>query len=220
MKYTMWENQNWNMVEELMHRFPELRYLKEPIKKAIEVIVESYLQGGKVLVCGNGGSAADSEHIVGELLKGFMKKRPLQKEIANRIKKLDSPWGEILAEKLQGSLPAISLSSHMAFLTAFMNDVDPDLVFAQQVLGFGRKGDVLIALTTSGNSKNVLGALYVAKALEITSICFTGQNGGKAKDMCDILINVPASVTYKIQEYHLPIYHVICGSVEEYLFEE
>lgn len=216
----MGKSLNWDMVEKLTHRFPELGYLKEPIKKAIEVIIESYRQGGKILVCGNGGSAADSEHIVGELLKGFMKRRPLKGEIAERLKGLDSPWGEMLTEKLQGALPAVSLSSHTSFLTAFMNDVDPDLVFAQQVLGLGRKGDVLIALTTSGNSKNVLHALYVAKALEMTSICFTGQNGGKAKDICDILLNVPADVTYRIQEYHLPIYHVICGTVEECLFEE
>ncbi|KHO62709.1 phosphoheptose isomerase [Thermoanaerobacter sp. YS13] len=210
---------NWGMLDELVSRFPELKYLESSIKTAVEVIIESYEKGGKLLVCGNGGSAADSEHIVGELLKGFMKKRPLNVETINKLKKFDFPWGNILAEKLQGGLPAISLTAHTAFLTAFMNDVDPDLVFAQQVFVLGKKEDILIALTTSGNSRNILYAIYTAKALEMTSICFTGESGGKAKEICDVLLNVPANVTHKVQEYYLPIYHTICGIVEEYFFK-
>jgi D-sedoheptulose 7-phosphate isomerase len=211
---------NWNMLDKLVNRFPELKYLENSVKAAAEVIIEAYEKGGKLLICGNGGSAADSEHIVGELLKGFRKKRPLNLEIISKLKKLDFSWGNILAKKLQGGLPAISLTTHTAFLTAFINDVDPDLIFAQQVLVLGRKEDVLIALTTSGNSKNILYALYTAKALGMTSICFTEESGGKAKEICDILLNVPSNVTHEVQEYHLPIYHALCGIIEDYFFEE
>ena len=163
-------------------------------------------------MCGNGGSASDAEHIVGELMKGFYRQRSLSRE----EKEI---FGE-LGDNLQEALPAISLTGHPALSTAFMNDVDPEMVFAQQVYGYGRKGDVLMALTTSGNSRNVLNAARVARAKGMKVVGLTGRDGGSLKELCDVCIIVPGQATADIQEYHLPVYHTICAMLEESFFEE
>ena len=174
-----------NDLEHLTERYPALAGMKEEIAGAFRILKESYENGGKLLVCGNGGSASDSDHIVGELMKGFYKKRPLSEEEKEK-------YGE-LAGHLQGALPAISLTGHPALSTAFLNDVDPEMVFAQQVYGYGREGDVLIAITTSGNSVNVLHAVKVAKAKGMKVIGLTGHDGGALKGLCEVCLIVPAA---------------------------
>ena len=203
-----------NYLDDLTERYPELAPLKEKIGAAIDMIIESYKNGGKVLLCGNGGSAADSEHISGELLKGFMElRRPEGDELAA----LTEALGED-AVKLQRGVAAVPLTSLSASLSAFANDVDPELVFAQLTYALGKKGDVLICLSTSGNSKNVVKAAKVAKALGIKTIGMSGESGGAFLSICDITVNAPSRETYKVQEYHLPIYHAICAEVERILF--
>ena len=203
-----------NYLDNLTERYPELAPLKEKIGAAIDMIIESYKNGGKVLLCGNGGSAADSEHISGELLKGFMElRRPEGDELAA----LTEALGED-AVKLQRGVAAVPLTSLSASLSAFANDVDPELVFAQLTYALGKKGDVLICLSTSGNSKNVVKAAKVAKALGIKTIGMSGESGGAFLSNCDITVNAPSRETYKVQEYHLPIYHAICAEVERILF--
>ena len=199
-------------LERLCGRYPQLEGVKNDIKRSYEIMKESYENGGKVLTCGNGGSAADSEHIVGELMKGFYKKRPLPGQIKD-------VYGE-LAENLQGALPAISLTGHPALATAFLNDVDPEMVFAQQVYGYGKEGDVLIAMSTSGNSINVVNAAKVAKAKGMMVIGFTGSRGGRLKELSDVCLTVPSDVTADIQEFHLPVYHTLCAMLEEHFFQE
>lgn len=193
-------------------RYPALEGVSGDVKEAFEILRTSYENGGKLLVCGNGGSASDSEHIVGELMKGFYKKRPLPETEKEAI-------GEISAF-LQGALPAIALTGHPALTTAFSNDVRADMTFAQQVYGYGRAGDVLIALSTSGNSVNVLHAATVAKAGNLAVIGLTGQDGGRLREICDVCIAVPAQVTAEIQEYHLPVYHTLCAMLEDYFFPD
>lgn len=209
-------------VEALLNRLikenPILEFCNESISKSFEILVQCYLQGGKLLICGNGGSAADSEHIVGELMKGFQKKRNICSKDVERLRLVFPDEWEYLSDNLQGALPALSLSSHSALLSAFINDISPEMVFAQQVYGYGKKGDVLIGISTSGKSKNVVNALKIAKAFEIKTIGLTGKSGGLIKDFCDILIAVPSDETYKIQEYHLPIYHTLCAMIEETFF--
>ena len=203
-----------NYLDNLTERYSELAPLKEKIGAAVDMIIESYKNGGKVLLCGNGGSAADSEHISGELLKGFMElRRPEGDELAA----LTEALGED-AVKLQRGVAAVPLTSLSASLSAFANDVDPELVFAQLTYALGKRGDVLICLSTSGNSKNVVKAAKVAKALEIKTIGMSGESGGAFLSICDITVNAPSSETYKVQEYHLPIYHAICAEVERILF--
>ena len=203
-----------NYLDNLTERYPELAPLKEKIGAAIDMIIESYKNGGKVLLCGNGGSAADSEHISGELLKGFMElRRPEGDELAA----LTEALGED-AVKLQRGVAAVPLTSLSASLSAFANDVDPELVFAQLTYALGKRGDVLICLSTSGNSKNVVKAAKVAKALGIKTIGMSGESGGAFLSICDITVNAPSRETYKVQEYHLPIYHAICAEVERILF--
>ena len=203
-----------NYLDNLTERYPELAPLKEKIGAAVDMIIESYKNGGKVLLCGNGGSAADSEHISGELLKGFMElRRPEGDELAA----LTEALGED-AVKLQRGVAAVPLTSLSASLSAFANDVDPELVFAQLTYALGKRGDVLICLSTSGNSKNVVKAAKVAKALGIKTIGMSGESGGAFLSICDITVNAPSSETYKVQEYHLPIYHAICAEVERILF--
>lgn len=182
------------------------------------MIVDLYRSGGKLLVCGNGGSAADSEHIVGELMKGFNKKRPVEPAFREKLVDLYAEEGNLLADNLQGALPAISLTSQTALLTAFSNDVAPEMVFAQQVFGYGSRGDILLGISTSGNSVNVINALMVAKAIGMDTIALTGRDGGKMAEIADVSIVVPQVKTPKIQERHLPIYHTICSIVEEELF--
>ena len=197
-------------MENLLKRYPELISCKDAIENALKLIIGTYEKGGKVLVCGNGGSAADSEHIVGELMKGFMSKRPV----------LDERIPEELRKSLQGALPAISLPSQCAILSAYINDVDPDMMYAQLVFGYAKEKDLLIGLSTSGNSKNVVNAVKVAKAMGAKTVAFTGENGGKLMELSDVTINVPECETYKIQEYHLPVYHYLCAATEKYFFGE
>jgi D-sedoheptulose 7-phosphate isomerase len=207
--------------KELIVRFPELEAIGGSINEAIEKIIVCYQSGGKILICGNGGSCSDSEHIVGELLKGFNKKRKLPDELCEKIYSLDeSLYQTKMAERLQGSLPAISLASQSSIITAVANDLGADLIYAQQVLGLGKSGDVLIEISTSGNADNVYKAAIIAKAVGMTAIALTGQGGGRLADICDIIIKAPANATPIIQEYHLSIYHVICDVVEQSFFED
>ncbi len=206
------------IIEKLVSRYPNLIGL--PIFESITEVIECYNRENKLLVCGNGGSAADSLHIVGELMKGFHLPRKLERKKQSEIRELFPDSAEYLINHLQGTLPAISLVSETALLTAFANDQAPDLSFAQQVLGHGKSGDVLIAISTSGNSKNVIYAAQIAKVQGMKIISLTGESGGKLKEISDILINVPSNETYIIQEYHLPIYHTICAAVENEFFSE
>jgi len=206
------------IIDKLFIRYPALSNL--PINESIKEIVDSYNRKNKLLICGNGGSAADSLHIVGELMKGFLLPRKLDEKKQSEIKEQFPDSAEYLINNLQRTLPAISLVSETALLTAYANDQAPDLSFAQQVLGHGKKGDVLIAISTSGNSKNVIYAAQIAKVQGMKIISLTGKSGGKLKEVSDILINVPSDETYIIQEYHLPIYHAICAAVENEFFSE
>ncbi len=194
---------------ELFSRYGALAVCEDDINAATDAIISTYKNGGKVLLCGNGGSCADCDHIAGELLKGFLSHRPVSDE---RIP-------EELREKLQGSLPAVSLPSLSAALTASINDLDPEIIYAQLLMGLGKAGDVLIALSTSGNAKNVCHAATLAKALGMTVIGMTGEKGGKLSTIADITIRVPENETYKVQEYHLPVYHYLCAKTEAALFQ-
>ncbi len=207
-------------IENLIERYPKLESEKENIVKAFELIKECYKNERKLLVAGNGGSAADAEHIVGELMKSFVEKRKLSAEYVASLEAVDAELGKTLGEKLQGALPAIALVGHVGLSTAYLNDVDPLLGFAQQLSGYGKKGDVFLAISTSGNSKNILYACVVAKAKGLKIIGLTGGNGGKLKDVADVVITAPEMETYKIQEYHLPIYHWLCLAIEEEMFGE
>lgn len=200
----------------IYQNYPELKSIEPQINAAIAVIEKCYKKGGKVLVAGNGGSASDSSHIVGELMKGFLKKRELPKSLANKINKLDG--NDYLSSHLQGSLPAIDLTSSNAIISAFSNDVAPDMVYAQLVLGYAKDNDVFIGLSTSGNSKNIVNALKIAKTLGIKTIAFTGMNDSKCSELADVTIKAPSKETYRIQEYHLPIYHHICIEIEQKFF--
>ena len=207
-----------NILKQLVARHKNLIHLKEPIRKAAELLVETYQNGGKVLVCGNGGSSADAGHIVGELMKSFEAKRPLQPEVRQKLKTQFGERGSLLVEKLQQGLPTISLSEHTSLITAISNDLGGDFIFAQQVAGYGNTGDVLLALSTSGNAQNVMDALMVARAKGLKTIGMTGETGGKLKKFCDVLINVPEKRTAFVQELHLPVYHALCMMVEKEMF--
>lgn len=189
-------------------RYPALEACKNDIENALKLIIDTYKSGGKVLVCGNGGSAADCEHIVGELMKGFMSKRKVNDE---RIL-------EELRDKLQGALPAISLPSQCAILSAYINDVDAKMMYAQLVYGYAKKEDLLIGISTSGNAKNVLNAVKVANAVGAKTLALTGAGGGLLGEEADVTIKVPETETYKVQEYHLPVYHYLCAMTEKYFF--
>lgn len=181
---------------------------------AYDLLSKSFREGGKLLVCGNGGSASDSEHIVGELMKGFKSKRILSKEVRQQFVDCFGEDGNFLADNLQGALPAISLTSHHSLATAYANDVNPDMVFAQQVYGYGKAGDILIGLSTSGNSDNVVHAVKTAQVLGMKTIGLTGRSGGKMKDLCEVTLSVPEDETADVQERHLPIYHALCTMLE------
>ncbi len=206
----------------LLEQYPKLESCIDSINLSIQAIIESYKNGGKVIIAGNGGSASDSEHIAGELLKSFVKKRPINKTIANSILSTteNKQMAEYIINNLEMPLEAIALTSHSSLSTAFINDRDPYLVFAQQMLAFGKKGDIFIAISTSGNAKNIVLAATVAKSLGVKVISLTGEHGGKLANMSNIAIKAPATETYKVQEYHLPIYHHICLEVEAEFFPE
>lgn len=206
------------MIENLIERLPELEPTKKNIELAIEEIIKCYERGKKVLIAGNGGSACDSEHIAGELLKSFLKKRPINEDIKKELLKTED--GKYIADNLEAPLKAVALTSHFALSTAYLNDREPYLIFAQQLLGFGDSGDIFIAISTSGNAKNILYAAKLAKAMGIKIISFTNENGGKLSKMADIPIKAPAKATHIAQEYHQAIYHELCIKVEEHFFKE
>ena len=207
-------------VDILIDRYPELENQRENIITAYHILEESYSNGGKLLVAGNGGSAADSEHIVGELMKGFENPRKIPREYKVRLISVDEEMGETLGESLQGALPAIALDGHSALSTAYMNDCEPLLCFAQQVNGYGNKNDVFLGISTSGNSKNILYAAIVAKAKGMRAIALTGAKDSKLSVMADVTIRSPQTRTYMIQEHHLPIYHCLCLMLENRFFGE
>lgn len=205
-----------NRIEQLGERYPALTDCLPQIERAVEAIVEMHRAGAKLLLCGNGGSAADCGHIVGELGKGFLSRRGLTHEEKATLAEVGIP--QELTEQYQHGICAISLPEQSALLSAFANDVEPRLVYAQSVLGYARAGDVFWGISTSGNSRNVVLAAQTAKAVGITTIGLTGQSGGKLAEVCDIAIRVPATETFMVQEYHLPVYHAICAEVEGRLF--
>ncbi|MFC5404780.1 D-sedoheptulose-7-phosphate isomerase [Cohnella soli] len=208
-----------SIFEDLYAKYPELAPVcAAEIGQAFAILRDCYRSGGKLLICGNGGSAADCEHIVGELMKGFMLKRPVPQSFRAKLTEVDAATATYISEHLQGGLPAISLVSHTALSSAFANDNSADLVFAQQVYGYGKPGDVLLGISTSGNSANVLHALRVAGALGMRTIGLTGRSGGQMKALCDAAICVPFDRTPDIQERHLPIYHALCIRIEEEFF--
>jgi len=204
----------------LIERYPALEACKDSIQNAYDILEECYATGHKLLIAGNGGSCADSEHIVGELMKGFKLPRKCSKEFADKLKSIDEVRGTELAEKLQGGLPAIALDGHQGLNTAFINDVAGGglLTYAQQVYGYGVEGDVFLGISTSGNSKNVMNAVVVAKAKGIKVIGLTGAKGGELAQNADVAIKVPETETYMIQELHLPVYHCLCLMLEERFF--
>ena len=208
------------MLNELIRRYPALSSIQEEIEKAYKVLVECFGNGGKLLIVGNGGSAADSEHIVGERMKGFVKRRPVDDAMRAALIGVDSERGAALAEKLQGGLPAIALTAHTALSTAFANDMDPVMCYAQQVNGYGKPGDVFLGISTSGNAENVMYAAVTAKAKGMKVVALTGKDGGKRAKISDVAMIMPEQETYKIQELHLPVYHVLCLMLEEHFYEK
>lgn len=205
-------------IDYLIERYPKLSVCRDDIMAAYEFLEVAYSKGRKLLVCGNGGSASDSEHIVGELMKEFKLKRKVYSDQATALKEIDPELGPVLADNLQGALPAISLTGHSSLQTAFMNDAVPELVFAQQVNGYGKPGDIFLGISTSGNSKNVLYAAVNAKAKGLKVIGLTGAKENKLMKYADVCIRVPEIETYKIQELHLPVYHCLCLMLEEHFF--
>ena len=202
--------------DELFTRYPALAVCKADILSAYETLETVYKQGGRVYLCGNGGSAADCEHIVGELMKSFKKRRPLNEEFLEKV--LRGEEGELLSQTLEGGLPAVSLCGHPALTSAFANDKNPTLGFAQQLSVLAKSGDVLVSLSTSGNSKNCVYAVLTAKAMGVKTLFLGGGTGGKLKSLCDVSVVVPEHETYKVQELHLPIYHCLCAMLEEEFF--
>lgn len=202
----------------LIERYPELECQRENIVKAYHFLEDSFSNGGKLLIAGNGGSAADAEHIVGELMKGFENPRKLSEREVEKLKSVNSELGEVLGKHLQGGLPAIALDGHFALSTAYMNDCEPLLCFAQQVNGYGREEDVFLGISTSGNSKNIIYAATVAKAKGMKVIGLTGAKDSKLSDIADITIRSSYTRTYMIQEHHLPIYHCLCLMLENRFF--
>ena len=209
-------------LETLIKRYPALSVCEEEIEKAYEILEECFASGHKLLIAGNGGSCADGEHIAGELMKGFKLQRKCTEEFAKKLKSIDAERGAELAEKLQGGLPTIALDNHQALNTAYVNDVENGglLTYAQQVYGYGKAGDVLLGISTSGNSKNVAYAAVVARAKGMKVIGLTGAKGGNLANAADVTIKVPETETYMIQELHLPVYHCLCLMLEERFFGE
>ena len=205
-------------IELLISRYPRLVISKLDLINAYLIFEECYLKGGKLLVTGNGGSAADSEHIVGELMKAFVNPRRLDDEYARALVETDLVLGKVLSENLQGALPAIALDGHLALSTAYMNDCEPLLCFAQQINGFGNTGDVFWGISTSGNSKNILFAAVAAKAKGMKVVGLTGLKESRLSQLADVCIRVPETETYMIQELHSPVYHTLCLMLEDKFF--
>ena len=205
------------LYEALVTRHPELGSL--PLPEAAELLAKAMHAGHKLLLCGNGGSCADCDHIAGELLKGFLKKRPVPEDFSRQMEELYPGSGEEISRNLQVGLPVISLTAHAAAITAFANDVSPENIYAQQVLAYGKPGDVLIGISTSGNSGNVVNALKTANALGLITIALTGRGGGQAAHISTLSLRAPETETYLVQESHLQIYHFLCAAVENELFD-
>lgn len=214
----MMEHEQKKYIDLLIQRYPALEVCKKSIIEGYQLIESSYSHDGKLLIAGNGGSASDSEHIAGELMKRFNRPRPIPTEFANKLKQIDPVRGEQLSNNLERGLMAIPLVAHEALTTAYINDVDGNGVFAQQLYGYGRRGDVFLGISTSGNSKNVISATVVARALGIKVIALTGNTGGELAKVADVAVIVPEKETYMIQELHIPIYHCWCLMLEEYFF--
>ena len=195
-------------MQELLTRYPRLALCSKDIENGLNLMIDTYKKGGKILLCGNGGSAADCEHIVGELMKGFMKPRVVR----------DERLPEHIRRRLQGALPAISLPGQTAFVSAFNNDVDPETVYAQMVYGYAKENDLFIGISTSGNSKNVVLASETAKSIGIKTMALTGEKESRLSEISDVCIKVPETETYKVQEYHLPVYHYLCEKTEAFFF--
>ena len=204
--------------EELFDRYPALNCVRSSVLAAYNALFNSFKNEGKLLVCGNGGSAADAEHIVGELMKGFLKRRELTSAKRDVINSVFSEYMENAAGFLQGALPAISLAGERALSTAYLNDVHPEMIFAQQTFAYGKNNDVFLGISTSGNSKNVVNAALTAKAIGLKTIALTGPMNSSLSRICDITINVPGKNTPEVQEHHLPVYHALCAMLEEELF--
>ena len=206
------------LLDNLIQRYPALSESREEIWNAAQVLVDSYAHGGKLLIAGNGGSAADAEHIVGEMMKSFVLPKTLPQGYAEALVAVDPELGAVLRDNLQGALPAIALDGHIALSTAYLNDCEPLLGFAQQVNGYGRPGDVFLGISTSGNSRNVLYAVVAAKARGMKLIGLTGARPNKLERYTDVCIKVPETETFKVQELHLPVYHCLCLMVEKHFF--
>ncbi len=206
------------LIDDLVSRHPQLESCKSEIREAYQTLEQAFSNDRKLLVAGNGGSASDSEHIVGELMKEFRMKRKVYASQAEALMQIDPHLGAVLANDLQGALPAICLTGHSSLTTAFMNDVNADLVFAQQVYGYGKPNDVFMGISTSGNSKNVLYAAVAAKAKGLKVIGLTGGRPNQLERFADVCIHVPETETFKVQELHLPVYHCLCLMLEERFF--
>jgi phosphoheptose isomerase len=213
-----WKSQVEYIYKELFNNYPALKECKEDILLSFQLMRDCYNHKGKLLICGNGGSAADSEHIVGELLKGFLQQRRVNERFVNKLVNLFPKDGLELGKNIQEALPAISLIGQSAFSTAFSNDVSPDTVFAQQVYALGQEQDILFAISTTGNSQNVLNAVKISRAIGMKSIGLTGRDGGEMKNLCDVAVCVPGTQTFRIQEFHLPVYHALCAMLEAEFF--
>jgi len=214
------EQNSSQIFETLFLRYSELKICKEEIWAAYQILSDSYKKGGKLLVAGNGGSGSDSEHMVGELMKSFRFKRRIQEEDKKKLYDFYGETGEHLAETLEGCLPAIPLTSMPALSSAYLNDVDPLMIFAQLLYGYAKEGDVFIGISTSGNSQNILNTAMVAKIRGVKVVALTGEKHAKIDAYSDVVIHTPSKETYQIQEYHLPIYHAICAMLEADFFEE
>ncbi len=206
------------LLDRLVEKYPLLSECRDSLDAAVKLTIGCYEKQGKLLICGNGGSASDASHIVGELMKGFLLSRSLPAELQRRLKETDPENGGMLAESLQQALPAISLCTHASLTSAVANDINPQLIFAQQVIGYGQPGDVLLGVSTSGRSKNVIQAFIVARAMGLHVIGLTGREGGAMNGLCDTVIRVSADSVTDIQELHLPVYHAYCAMLEAWFF--
>jgi D-sedoheptulose 7-phosphate isomerase len=205
-------------LRQLIERYPKLSSVRNDISRAYSILEETFSAKGKLLIAGNGGSAADAEHITGELMKNFIRKREIPPDFKSRLHEIDPEIASYLGNTIQQGLPAIALNTHTALITASVNDISGDIIYAQQVYGYGCSGDTFLGISTSGNAKNIIYAIVTAKAKNMKTIVLSGATGGVLKNYADVSINVPENETYKIQELHLPIYHVLCLMIEEHFF--
>lgn len=205
-------------MEELLKRYPALSVCRNDIEKAVNLLEDTYNAGGTLMFCGNGGSCADCDHIVGELMKGFLSLRPADSDAKAMLIEKYGDDGKRIADKLQRGIPAVSLAAHAGVMTAFANDVDPELIYAQMVYAYARPNDLVMGISTSGNSKNVVAALKTASAIGLKTIGLTGNRGCAMDEICNVVIKVPETETFKVQEYHLPVYHYLCAELERRLF--